>query len=64
MVPDVHTSSREEREAFIKTTYACKADCDACGICVMFHNKDPLIVFKDYIAGMKTYEEILSLYRY
>ena len=64
MVPELKTSSREEREAFIKTTYACKADCDACGICVMFHNKDPLIVLKEYIAGMKTYDEILSLYRY
>lgn len=64
MAPDIETSTKQEREQFIQTTYACKADCDSCGICAMFHNKDPMLVFKDYIEGKQSYQAILSLYRY
>lgn len=62
MFPDL-SASKEERENFIKTTYQCKVDCDLCGICAVFHGKDPMIVFKDYIEGHREYLDILKDYR-
>lgn len=64
MPPELESSTAAERETFIKETYKCRVDCDSCGICVMFHNKDPLIVFRDYIEGIRGYMEILQEYRY
>jgi hypothetical protein len=62
MFPEL-SASKEEKENFIKTMYACKADCDMCGLCATFHGKDPMIVFKDYIEGKREYLDILKDYR-
>ena len=39
--PLIESSSEEERRAFIKNRYPCIADCDMCGLCTIFHGKDP-----------------------
>lgn len=61
--PELRDSTREERENFIKDHYPCISDCDACGICAVFHGRDPLLVFRDYIDGKRGYMEILQEYR-
>ncbi len=34
-----------------------------CGICAVYHNQDPLLVYRDYIEGTRTFEEITEEYR-
>lgn len=58
MIPDIKTSSRREREEYIKTTFRCKNNCELCGLCHVFRGKDPLIVYADYIDGRNSFEEI------
>lgn len=63
MAPEIGNSTKEEREAFIRNTYRCIADCDNCGLCIIFHGKDPVIAYEDYIAGRRSYLEVSSDYR-
>ncbi|MDO4323475.1 MAG: hypothetical protein Q4C61_13190 [Lachnospiraceae bacterium] len=63
MAPELSSSTREEREAFIKETFWCRSDCDSCGICQVYGGKEPLIVYEDYIEGKRTFQEIAEQYR-
>ncbi|MBB5183058.1 hypothetical protein [Catenisphaera adipataccumulans] len=63
MAPDYLHSTREERLSFIQKMYQCRSNCEMCGICTLFHRKDPLDVFEDYIDGRRDYTEILMEYR-
>lgn len=63
MEPDLETSTKEQRIAYINKTFWCRSDCDSCGICQVFHGKEPLIVFEDYIEGKRAFREILEEYR-
>lgn len=60
MAPEIHNSTKEEREDFIKKQYKCIGNCDSCGICAVFHGKDPVTVFEEYINGTKDYLEVCS----
>lgn len=64
MIPDVETSTQEQRAAYIRETYRCRSDCDSCGICQVFHGKEPMIVFEAYIEGKRSFQEILQEYRH
>ena len=46
--PMIKESSEEERRAFVKEKYPCLADCDMCGLCKVFHNKDPENAYDEY----------------
>ena len=61
--PEIGSSTQEERKKFIEEKYHCINDCDMCGICKVFRNKDPELVFTDYIEGRRDYLDILSEYR-
>lgn len=63
MEPDIATSTKEERMAYISETFRCRSDCDNCGICRVFRGKEPLLVFADYIEGKRTFQEISQEYR-
>lgn len=52
--PDVRSSTRSERLAYVRERYHCIGDCDSCGICATFHGVDPEIVFKGYIEGIES----------
>lgn len=58
--PKIDSSTKEEREEFIKQTYPCIADCDMCGICKIFRGRQPEIVFMDYIEGIREYQELAA----
>lgn len=62
MIPDIETSTREEREQFIRERFKCISDCDSCGICTMYRNQDPLLVYQDYIGGTRDFMEITAKY--
>lgn len=63
MAPDLEHSTSEERLAYIQNAYRCISDCDSCGLCRVFHGKDPVMVFSDYIEGKRTLREISEEYR-
>ena len=55
--PMIELSSEEERRTFIKDKYPCIADCDMCGLCKVFHGKDPELAYDDYIKGSRSFAE-------
>lgn len=61
--PEINSSTREERENYIKTTYKCIANCDMCGLCQIFHGKQPEVVFSDYIDGKREYLSVAADYK-
>jgi len=61
--PEITNSSVEERRAYIKQKYPCIADCDACGLCVVFRGKDAETAFADYISGKRSFAENAADYR-
>ena len=62
--PLIKESSVEERRTFIKEKYPCISDCDMCGLCKVFHGKDPEQAYADYIAGNRSFMEVSADYRY
>lgn len=63
VIPDIKDSTKKERESYIKDRFKCISDCDSCGICVMYKNQDPLLVYKDYIDGVRDFQDITNDYR-
>ena len=61
--PVIEVSSEEERRAFIKEKYPCISDCDMCGLCKVFHGKDPENAYNDYIKGIRSFAEISEEYK-
>ena len=63
MEPKIESSTEEQRMAYISETFRCRSDCNICGICQVFHGKEPLLIFEDYIAGRRTFQEIFREYK-
>ena len=61
--PEINESTTEERRAYIKNRYPCISDCDMCGLCKVFHGKDPENAYDDYIKGRRTFMEVSADYR-
>ena len=61
--PNPKTSSREERENYIKERFQCKGNCDICGFCAAYHGLSAEIVYKDYIDGKSEFAEAAKKYR-
>lgn len=61
--PDLSSSTREERLAYIAERYPCLSDCDLCGQCAVFHGREPRYAFADYIEGAVDFVEVAKRYR-
>ena len=61
--PDIQASSEEERRAYIKDRFPCISDCDMCGLCAVFHGKDPEVAYRDYILGVRSFEDVSADYK-
>ena len=61
--PEIGNSTEEERRQYIKNTFRCIADCDMCGLCTVFHGKDPEVAYADYINGKRHYLDVSKDYR-
>lgn len=61
--PSIHTSTADERRAYVRKKYACIADCDACGLCKLFRQQDPETALADYIDGKEELPEVMMRYR-
>ena len=62
--PEINRSTVDERRAFIKDKFPCLADCDMCGLCKVFHGKDPENAYEDYINGRRSFSEVSGDYKY
>ena len=63
MPPSIKTSTREERKQYITRTMHCISNCENCGLCRIYHGIDPVIVYADYINGIRSFQEIAEDYR-
>ncbi len=61
--PEISDSTKEERAEYIRKKYVCISDCDMCGLCVVFHGKNPEIAYADYIDGKRDYTDVSADYR-
>ena len=56
--PALSVSTVEERRDYIRKRYPCISDCDMCGLCRVFHGKDPELAYKDYIQGERSFDDV------
>ena len=62
--PNVDESTIEERREYIKNRYPCISDCDMCGLCKVFHGKDPENAYFDYINGKRSFMDVSADYKH
>ena len=60
---EIDNSTVEERREYIKSRFPCIADCDMCGMCKVFHGKDPERAYDDYIQGRRSFSDVSKDYR-
>ena len=56
--PEISTSSREERLAFVREEFRCLHNCEICGKCSFLKGREAEDIYKDYIEGIRTFMEI------
>ena len=61
--PEINNSTAEERRTYIKERFPCIADCDMCGLCKVFHGKDPEMAYDDYINGTRSFSDVSDDYK-
>ncbi|MDD7114179.1 MAG: hypothetical protein PUH88_06900 [Lachnospiraceae bacterium] len=61
--PEIETSTREEREQYIKATFQCRGHCESCGFCAVYRGKTAESVYEEYIEGNRSFQEITQSYR-
>ena len=61
-VPDISSSTVDKRREYIINRFRCISDCDMCGLCKVFHGKDPECAYDDYISGKRSYIEVSKDY--
>ena len=64
IAPDINESTIEERREYIKNRYPCISDCDMCGLCKVFHGKDPENAYDDYIKGKRSFVDVSADYKH
>ena len=62
--PNIEESTIEERREYIKNRYPCISDCDMCGLCKVFHGKDPENAYVDYINGKRSFMDVSEDYKH
>lgn len=62
--PNIVESTMEERRDYIRNRYPCISDCDMCGLCKVFHGKDPENAYDDYIKGKRSFIEVSEDYKH
>lgn len=62
--PDIKTSTREERQTYVRNAWQCLHDCDLCGKCKILKGKEAETLYADYIEGKKSFLDITLEIRY
>lgn len=56
--PSIHSSTREERIAYVSEQWQCLNHCASCGKCSLLKGRDEQTLYADYINGLREYIEI------
>lgn len=56
--PSIGTSTRDERQAFVRDAWACMHNCELCGKCHILRGRDPETLYAGYIEGEREYMDI------
>ena len=56
--PSIETSTREERQAYVREKWECMHNCELCGKCHVLKGRDEEILYADYIDGKRSYMDI------
>lgn len=56
--PNIETSTREERLAYVRDAWQCMHNCELCGKCHILRGRDAEILYADYIEGKRSYKDI------
>ncbi|MDO5447667.1 MAG: hypothetical protein Q4F34_07815 [Prevotellaceae bacterium] len=56
--PDIHTSTQEERLAYVREVWECQFDCKLCGKCRILRGRNAEELYADYISGKCSYMKI------
>lgn len=61
MMKSIKQSTQIERQNIIDEMFRChNGDCDSCGVCAIFKGTTPQKVYKDYIEGIREFDEIIK----
>ena len=58
--PDIESSTREERIAFVQSEWKCLHNCELCGKCHFLKGRSEAQLYADYIEGKRSYMEITN----
>jgi hypothetical protein len=56
--PEIESSTKEERRAYVLEAWKCLHDCEACGKCRILRGLDAEGLYKGYIDGKRSYMDI------
>lgn len=61
--PEIDKSTKKEREQYIKEKFACRSNCEMCGICKVLKGKSAEAAYSDYIEGKREFVDVAADYR-
>lgn len=53
--PEIQTSTRDERLAFVREAWQCMHNCELCGKCHILKGRDAETLYAGYIEGIISY---------
>ena len=56
--PSIETSTRDERQAYVREKWKCMHNCELCGKCHVLKGRSEEILYADYIDGKMSYMDI------
>ncbi len=56
--PEIESSTKEERRAYVLEAWRCLHDCEACSKCRILRGLDAEGLYVDYIDGKRSYMDI------
>lgn len=56
--PEIESSTKEERRAYVLEAWRCLHDCEACGKCRILRGLYAEGLYVDYINGKRSYMDI------
>lgn len=56
--PNINTSTREERQAYVRDAWECMHNCELCGKCHILKGRDAETLYAGYIDRKRSYIDI------
>ncbi|MGN1213496.1 MAG: hypothetical protein ACI4TR_01235 [Bacteroidaceae bacterium] len=56
--PDITSSTKKERLAFVKSEWQCLHNCEICGKCHILRGRNEETLYANYINGKQSYSDI------